>query len=173
MNALGMLYENQGRYDEALAHYQRDLAMSVEAAAAGWLAAIHVTTITKPPSNSSVFHRSRPIKSTCFPSVKPYVERENVLCELCVNWTNPWTVATTGGEDTEDIANTLNSMAIVYTNQGRLDEALEHYERALGIAIKAGAGVSLSGIEECTLRTRLIDSWLERCLLFNSLKCCM
>ena len=41
------------------------------------------------------------------------------------------------GEEHPGVATTLNGMASVYRSQGRYEEALEHYERALAVRRKA------------------------------------
>ena len=41
------------------------------------------------------------------------------------------------GEEHPSVASTLNNIASVYDDQGRYEEALEHYERALAVRRKA------------------------------------
>ena len=110
---LAVLYQEQGRYDEAEALHKRALAIREKALGAGARARGHHASRTWP---SSTGLQGR------FDEAEPLYLRALEILEKSLGAEHP------------EVAVSLNNLAELYRAQGRFDEAAPLYERALAVA---------------------------------------
>ena len=124
LNNIGLVYDDQGRYEEALAYYQQALAIAREVGDR----AEEGTTLH---NIGGVYHaQGRYEEALAYHQQALAIARE---------------VGDRAGEGT-----TLTSIGLVYHAQGRYEEALGYYQQALAIrrevGDRAGEGVTLNNI---------------------------
>ncbi|CAJ1966087.1 unnamed protein product [Cylindrotheca closterium] len=114
-NNIGVVFQNQGKYEDALEQYQRALEIRVKA-----LGPEHPDTASTYNNMGIVFQNQGKYEDA--------LEQYQRALEIYVKALGP---------EHPDTASTYHSMGIVFQNQGKYEDALEQYQRALEIRVKA------------------------------------
>ena len=115
LNDLALLYDNQGRYDEAEPLYKRALAIREKA-----LGTDHPDVARSLNDLGSLYYQQGR-----YVDAEPLHKRSLAISEKAL------------GRDHRDVATSLNDLATLYQEQGRYSDAEPLYKRALAIREKA------------------------------------
>ena len=114
LNNLGVLYQNQGRYDDAEPLYQRALEIREKV-----LGPDHPDVAMSLDSLGMLYN-----DQGRYSDAEPLYRRALEICEKVL------------GPDHPDVANSLNNLGVLYNGQGRYSDAEPLYRRALEICEK-------------------------------------
>jgi tetratricopeptide (TPR) repeat protein len=112
LNNIGMIYDSQGKLEEALSYQERSLALREQVGNPADIA-------TSLNNIGTIYYNERALDEAL-----NYFERALTLFELVGNPT--------------DIATSLNNIGEIYRQQGKLEEALGYHERALALREQVG-----------------------------------